>query len=84
MSVLLDLGVHLFIYQQSHDVMNDMAFGGGSDMLREGDPTGHWALLESGMKYRCSSHFRTGISLNVFAGFSHSSDTSRGSRGSLC
>lgn len=28
-----------------------MAFGGGSEMLREGDLTGHWALIESGMKY---------------------------------
>jgi hypothetical protein len=31
--------------------MNDMAFGGGSEMLRDGDMTGHWALIESGMKY---------------------------------
>ena len=31
--------------------MNDMAFGGGSEMLHEGDQTGHWALIESGMKY---------------------------------
>ena len=35
----------------SHDVMNDMAFGGGSEMLRDGDMTGHWAMIESGMKY---------------------------------
>ena len=33
--------------------MNDMAFGGGSEMLRDGDLTGHWALVESGMKYQC-------------------------------
>ena len=31
--------------------MNDMAFGGGSDMLRDGDLEGHWDLIESGMKY---------------------------------
>ena len=31
--------------------MNDMAFGGGSEMLRDGDLIGHWALVESGMKY---------------------------------
>ena len=33
--------------------MNDMAFGGGSEMLRDGDTAGHWALIESGMKYQC-------------------------------
>jgi len=37
-------------YQRRHDVMNDMAFGGGSEMLRDGDLTGHWALIESGMR----------------------------------
>ncbi|KAF9651179.1 cytochrome P450 [Thelephora ganbajun] len=34
----------------THDVMNDMAFGGGVEMLRDGDLTGHWPLIESGMK----------------------------------
>ena len=31
--------------------MNDMAFGGGSEMLRDGDLTGHWALIEAGMRF---------------------------------
>ena len=31
--------------------MNDMAFGGGSEMLRDGDLGGHRALVESGMRY---------------------------------
>ena len=31
--------------------MNDMAFGGGSEMLRDGDTAGHWTLVESGMRY---------------------------------
>ena len=33
--------------------MNDMAFGGGSEMLRDGDLTGHWALVEAGMRFYC-------------------------------
>ena len=37
--------------------MNDMAFGGGSEMLRDGDLEGHWALMESGMKYETLSSF---------------------------
>jgi len=37
-------------HQRRHDVMNDMAFGGGSEMLRDGDLTGHWTLIESGMR----------------------------------
>jgi len=41
----------LLTEQLSHDVMNDMAFGGGSEMLRDGDVAGHWAMIESGMKY---------------------------------
>ena len=40
-----------------YDVMNDMAFGGGTDMLREGDVTGHWAVLESGLRYYRSFPF---------------------------
>ena len=39
--------------------MNDMAFGGGSEMLRDGDLTGHWTMLESGMKYFVPPNFRT-------------------------
>ena len=31
--------------------MTDMAFGGGSEMLRDGDTAGHWDMIESGMKY---------------------------------
>jgi len=31
--------------------MTDMAFGGGSEMLRDGDLTGHWAMIQAGMKY---------------------------------
>ena len=33
--------------------MHDMAFGGGSEMLRDGDSTGQWAMLQAGMKYSC-------------------------------
>ena len=62
--------------------MNDMAFGGGSDMLREGDPAGHWALLESGFKYYFSSLFPCRRVLKIFAGFLRSLDTSHGLQGS--
>ena len=31
--------------------MTDMAFGGGSEMLRDGDVAGHWVMVDSGMKY---------------------------------
>ena len=72
------------IQQSRHDVMNDMAFGGGSEMLREGDQTGHWALLESGIKYDFSFLFPSRRVLNVFVGFLRSSDTSHGLHGSLC
>ena len=41
----------LLTEQLSHDVMTDMAFGGGSEMLRDGDVTGHWAMIDSGMRY---------------------------------
>ena len=30
--------------------MSDMAFSGGSEMIRDGDTTGRWAMLEAGMK----------------------------------
>jgi hypothetical protein len=32
--------------------MNDMAFGGGTEMIRDGDTTGHWDMVEAGMRYR--------------------------------
>lgn len=35
--------------------MSDMAFGGGSEMLRDGDLTGQWNLIEAGM--RCNHPF---------------------------
>ncbi|KAF9054569.1 cytochrome P450 [Panaeolus papilionaceus] len=34
----------------SFDVMNDLAFGGGSDMIRLGDINGFWHLLEASQK----------------------------------
>ena len=37
--------------------MSDMAFSGGSEMIREGDLTGRWAVIEAGMRcYRPSIH----------------------------
>ncbi|KAG6877406.1 hypothetical protein C0993_007743 [Termitomyces sp. T159_Od127] len=32
----------------AYDVMNDLAFGGGTEMMREGDVNGLWHLLEAG------------------------------------
>jgi len=40
----------LFFGYLSYDVMTDMAFGGGSEMLRDGDSQRQWAMLQSGMK----------------------------------
>ena len=53
MSIYCDalMYARLLIEQLSHDVMNDMAFGGGSEMLRDGDVAGHWTMIDSGMKY---------------------------------
>ncbi|KAF8150653.1 cytochrome P450 [Crassisporium funariophilum] len=34
----------------AYDVMNDLAFGGGSEMMRDGDVNGLWRLLEAGQK----------------------------------
>ncbi|GJE86759.1 cytochrome P450 [Phanerochaete sordida] len=33
----------------TYDFMGDMAFGGGTEMLRDGDQDGLWALLKDGM-----------------------------------
>jgi hypothetical protein len=30
--------------------MNDLAFGGGTEMIKEGDIKGLWHLLEAGQK----------------------------------
>ncbi|GLB40144.1 putative cytochrome p450 [Lyophyllum shimeji] len=34
----------------AYDVMNDLAFGGGTEMISEGDVDGLWHLLEAGQK----------------------------------
>ncbi|KAF9565398.1 cytochrome P450 [Agrocybe pediades] len=34
----------------AYDVMSDLAFGGGSEMMAEGDKSGLWHLLESGQR----------------------------------
>ncbi|EAU85431.2 high nitrogen upregulated cytochrome P450 monooxygenase 2 [Coprinopsis cinerea okayama7 len=34
----------------SYDVMNDLAFGGGTEMIRDGDVDGLWHLLEAGQR----------------------------------
>ena len=46
--------------------MNDMAFGGGSSMLQDGDLTGHWDLVQSGMRYSCSFPFTPLLSPETF------------------
>ncbi|KAL4062216.1 cytochrome P450 [Scleroderma citrinum] len=38
-----------WISRFTFDFMSDMAFGGGSDMLRDGDKDNTWHLLESGL-----------------------------------
>ncbi|KAF9048451.1 cytochrome P450 [Panaeolus papilionaceus] len=44
----LDLGTWFSYF--SYDVMTDLAFGGGSEMIKEGDKTGLWHLLEGGQR----------------------------------
>ncbi|KAF9000695.1 cytochrome P450 [Cyathus striatus] len=34
----------------SYDVMTDLAFGGGSDMIQNGDTEGTWQLIEAGQR----------------------------------
>ncbi|KAJ3515892.1 hypothetical protein NLJ89_g1470 [Agrocybe chaxingu] len=34
----------------AYDIMNDLAFGGGSEMIKEGDADGLWHLLEAGQR----------------------------------
>ncbi|KJA26257.1 hypothetical protein HYPSUDRAFT_52570 [Hypholoma sublateritium FD-334 SS-4] len=34
----------------TYDIMSDLAFGGGSEMLAQGDSSGLWHLLENGQK----------------------------------
>ncbi|PPQ69697.1 hypothetical protein CVT26_001656 [Gymnopilus dilepis] len=34
----------------AYDIMSDLAFGGGSEMMAEGDASGLWHLLEAGQK----------------------------------
>jgi len=34
----------------AYDIMSDLAFGGGSEMMVEGDVSGLWHLLEAGQK----------------------------------
>ncbi|KAH9481467.1 Cytochrome P450 monooxygenase FCK2 [Psilocybe cubensis] len=34
----------------TYDIMSDLAFGGGSEMMAQGDVTGLWHLLEGGQK----------------------------------
>ncbi|PPR03076.1 hypothetical protein CVT24_012389 [Panaeolus cyanescens] len=44
----LDLGTWFSYF--SYDVMTDLAFGGGSEMIKDGDTTGLWHLLEGGQR----------------------------------
>ncbi|KAF9223441.1 cytochrome P450 [Gyrodon lividus] len=50
---ILGKRVHEFVTalekQEQFDFMSDMAFGGGSEMLRDGDKDNTWHLLESGL-----------------------------------
>ncbi|KAF8640255.1 hypothetical protein AX16_010150 [Volvariella volvacea WC 439] len=39
-----------WISHWSYDFTNDLSFGGGSEMMREGDVKGLWHLLDSGQK----------------------------------
>lgn len=80
----LPVGAWLTQHQRRHDVMNDMAFGGGSEMLRDGDLTGHWALVESGMRYHYPLPALQRISDIICTGFSPLSVTCLGLHGSLC
>ncbi|KAH9477842.1 Cytochrome P450 67 [Psilocybe cubensis] len=34
----------------AYDIMNDLAFGGGSEMMAQGDVTGLWHLMEAGQE----------------------------------
>jgi hypothetical protein len=34
----------------SYDFMGDLMFGGGFDMLREGDKGGYWKLIRDAMR----------------------------------
>ncbi|KAI0786227.1 cytochrome P450 [Abortiporus biennis] len=43
----VDLSERISFY--TWDFMSDMAFGGGSEMMRDGDVDGYWKLLEDGL-----------------------------------
>ncbi|KAI0706670.1 high nitrogen upregulated cytochrome P450 monooxygenase 2 [Earliella scabrosa] len=44
-AVLLDVWINYFAY----DTMCDIVFGGGSELLREGDRSGIWAIIHTGV-----------------------------------
>ncbi|KAI0628638.1 high nitrogen upregulated cytochrome P450 monooxygenase 2 [Trametes polyzona] len=44
-----EVNIGIFVNYFSYDIMCDMAFGGGSELLRDGDTDNFWSLLESGL-----------------------------------
>ncbi|RPD58907.1 high nitrogen upregulated cytochrome P450 monooxygenase 2 [Lentinus tigrinus ALCF2SS1-7] len=50
----IDLGLWLKYF--AYDFMSDMAFGGGSELLREGDKNNIWSIIEEGMVFATILH----------------------------
>ncbi|KAI0689003.1 cytochrome P450 [Cerioporus squamosus] len=53
-SGIIDLGLWLKYF--AYDFMSDMAFGGGSELLKDGDKNNVWSIIEEGMIFATILH----------------------------
>ncbi|RDX50794.1 high nitrogen upregulated cytochrome P450 monooxygenase 2 [Lentinus brumalis] len=53
-SGIIDLGLWLKYF--AYDFMSDMAFGGGSELLKDGDKNNIWSIIEEGMVFATILH----------------------------